>query len=160
MENGSFHGRPPAWATSSGGLAPGPGAIGRWGGRTPTQRVPRALVPNARDPRRAQHKRFTLRRPALSLTGGCCCATMQQHSSKSQKLEGCMDSPRCGTPAVPSVAPSEDPDLHIRNGEAQEHKGKECKQKGRSGCKNIPNLRAAEVTWHLGMACAFSGRVP
>ena len=83
--NNSFHGRPPAWATSSWKLAPGPGAIERWGGRTPKQRVPRALVPNARDPRRAQHKRSALRRATLSLIGRYCCATTQQHSKQNRK---------------------------------------------------------------------------
>ena len=80
--------------------------------------------------------------------------------SQSQKLEGFMDSARCGTPAVPAVAPSEDRDPHSRNGGAEEHGGKENKQIGRSGCKNIPNLRAAEATSHLARADARSGRGP
>ena len=82
MGNNVFHGPPPAWETSSWKLAQGPGAFERWGGRTPKQRVPRALVPNARDPWRAQHKRSALRRPDLSLTGGCCCSDLQQQPAE------------------------------------------------------------------------------
>ena len=85
--NNVFHGPPPAWETSSWKLAQGPGAFERWGGRTPKQRVPRALVPNARDPWRAQHKRSALRRPDLSLTGGLLLLDLQQQPA--EYLESC-----------------------------------------------------------------------
>ena len=160
VENNSFHGRPPDWATSSWKLAPGPGAIERWDGRTPKERVPRALVQMLETHgglnTSARHSGDQLYRLPVGVVAQQCNSTR----SKIAKAEGFLDPTRCGTPAVPSVAPCQDLDLHTRNGEAQEHKGKEYKQKRWSGCKKIPDLSATEATSHLARAGARSGRGP
>ena len=71
-----------------------------------------------------------------------------------------MENPCEGMPVVPSVVACQDLDLHIRNEEAQEHKGKESKQRGRSGCQDLADLGALLWTSHLAEADARSGLGP